>query len=108
MNVRSDPKSAQRSWTAMTDEPTASRTDGSAKEYCDTLFVGCSRCSAQARGQHAVDADADPPKLLLIGPDESANLLEIIAIELAERQLLVIHAMPLRRSFRRLIEGDTR
>lgn len=43
-----------------------------------------------------VDPDADPPKLLVIGPDRAGNLLEVIALELAAEQRLAIHAMALR------------
>lgn len=56
-----------------------------------------------------LDADADPPKLLAIGPDRAGNMLEVIMLELAEGRLLAIHAMPLRRSFYDLLPrgGDT-
>lgn len=46
-----------------------------------------------------LDLDADPPRILAIGPDEAGNLLEIIWLELPERASIVIHAMPLRRTF---------
>jgi hypothetical protein len=46
-----------------------------------------------------VDPDADPPKVLAIGPDHAGNLLEIIWLELADDVNLVIHAMPLRTAF---------
>ncbi len=45
-----------------------------------------------------LDPDADPPKVLAIGPDPAGNLLEVIWLELAEVEL-VIHAMPLRPVF---------
>jgi hypothetical protein len=45
-----------------------------------------------------VDLEADPPKVLIIGPDQTGNLLEVIILELANERLLAIHAMPLRRS----------
>ena len=41
----------------------------------------------------------DPPRVLAIGPDEAGNLLEIIWLEFPDRAPIVIHAMPLRRSF---------
>jgi hypothetical protein len=44
-----------------------------------------------------LDPDADPPKVLAIGPDRAGNVLEVIWLELAEDANLVIHAMPLRR-----------
>jgi hypothetical protein len=46
-----------------------------------------------------VDADADPPKLLIIGPDRAGNLLEVIVLTLAADRMLAIHAMPLRRRY---------
>ncbi|MFO7700143.1 MAG: hypothetical protein R6W79_06025 [Acidimicrobiia bacterium] len=46
-----------------------------------------------------LDPDADPPKVLAIGPDKAGNLLEIIWLELADDITLVIHAMPLRPTF---------
>lgn len=55
-----------------------------------------------------LDPEADPPRVLAIGPDRGGNLLEIIWLELPESQL-VIHAMPLRRTFYDLLptEGDS-
>lgn len=52
-----------------------------------------------------VDERDDPPKLLAIGPDAAGNLLEVIVLELADDQLLAIHAMPLRRTFYELLPG---
>ncbi len=46
-----------------------------------------------------LEPDADPPKVLAIGPDRAGNLLEIIWLELADDVNLVIHAMPLRPTF---------
>lgn len=46
-----------------------------------------------------LEPEADPPKVLAIGPDHAGNLLEIIWLELADRAELVIHAMPLRPTF---------
>jgi hypothetical protein len=46
-----------------------------------------------------LEPDADPPKVLAVGPDHAGNLLEIIWLELAEDVNLVIHAMPLRPAF---------
>jgi hypothetical protein len=45
-----------------------------------------------------LEADADPPRVLAIGPDPAGNLLEVIWLELDEVNL-VIHAMPLRPQF---------
>jgi hypothetical protein len=54
--------------------------------------------------EHAIvvvdlDPDADPPKVLGIGPDPAGNLLEVIWLELADDVELVIHAMDLRPVF---------
>jgi len=46
-----------------------------------------------------LEPDADPPKVLAIGPDHAGNLLEIIWLELADGAELVIHAMALRPTF---------
>lgn len=53
--------------------------------------------------EHAItifdlEPDADPPRVLAIGPDPAGNLLEIIWLELEDINL-VIHAMPLRAQF---------
>jgi hypothetical protein len=62
----------------------------------------------EAAIRHAVDhaltvielePDADPPKVLAIGPDHAGNLLEIVWLELADDVELVIHAMRLRTTF---------
>jgi hypothetical protein len=50
-----------------------------------------------------LEPDADPPKVLAIGPDHAGNLLEIIWLELAADVNLVIHAMPLRPTFYHLL-----
>ena len=52
-----------------------------------------------------LEPDTDPPRMLAIGPDAAANLLEIIWLELADNVQLVIHAMPLRPSFHDLLPG---
>lgn len=46
-----------------------------------------------------LEPEADPPRVLAIGPDGAGNLLEIIWLEFPERAPIVIHAMPLRRAF---------
>lgn len=46
-----------------------------------------------------LDPDADPPRVLAIGPDAAGNFLEVIWIELAGQVELVIHAMHLRPVF---------
>jgi hypothetical protein len=50
-----------------------------------------------------LDPDADPPRVLAIGPDPNGNLLEIIWLELADGVELVIHAMQLRAVFHDLL-----
>jgi hypothetical protein len=52
-------------------------------------------------------ADADPPKLLILGPDTAANILEIIAIR-SDDVLIVFHAMAARAVFLRLLDPETR
>jgi len=46
----------------------------------------------------------DPDRWLVIGPDRAANLLEIVVLVTAEGDELLIHAMPLRPVYRRLLE----
>ncbi len=50
-----------------------------------------------------LDPDADPPRVLAIGPDLAGNLLEIIWLELVDGVELVIHAMRLRPVFHDLL-----
>lgn len=61
---------------------------------------------------HAVDnaitvvdlqPEADPPRVLAIGPDFSGNLLEVIWLELGAGRQLAIHAMALRPGFFNLL-----
>lgn len=57
--------------------------------------------------EHAIvvdDLGEDPDRWLVIGPDRAANLLEIIVLVTAERDELIIHAMPLRNIYRKLLE----
>lgn len=56
-----------------------------------------------------LDPDADPPKMLVIGPDRSGGLVEVIWLDLVGEEL-VIHAMSLRPLFHYLLpapEGPT-
>lgn len=56
-----------------------------------------------------LEPDADPPRVLAVGPDEAGNLLEIIWLEFDEPGPLVIHAMALRQTFYDLLpRGDDR
>ena len=52
-----------------------------------------------------VEPEADPPKLLVIGPDRAGNLLEVIVLVLADDATLVIHAMRLRETYHDLLPG---
>ena len=52
-----------------------------------------------------LEPEADPPRVLAIGPDAAANLLEIVWLELSDGVQPVIHAMPLRPSFYALLPG---
>jgi len=57
-----------------------------------------------------LEPDADPPKALVIGPDQAGNLLEVVWLEFADDVQLVIHAMALRPTFYHLLppaEEDT-
>jgi hypothetical protein len=47
----------------------------------------------------------DPPRYLLVGPDRSGNLLEVVVI-LVEAGVPAIHAMPLRPSTQRELFGE--
>ena len=49
------------------------------------------------------DAGEDPDRWLLIGPDTAGNLLEVVIMITAEGSQLVIHAMPMREQYRRLL-----
>jgi hypothetical protein len=50
-----------------------------------------------------LEEDADPPKLLIIGPDGAANLLELIGAELDNGDLLIWHAMACRKQYLNLL-----
>ncbi|MGQ0826150.1 MAG: hypothetical protein ACT4OX_14155 [Actinomycetota bacterium] len=57
--------------------------------------------------EHAMvvdDLGEDPERWLVIGPDLAGNLLEVIVLNTAEGDELIIHAMPLRAVYRRLLE----
>ena len=81
---------------------------------------GGSSIGQQARRQHDdvlhavehelvsfdLEPDADPPKLLVIGPDSAGNPLEVIVLVLADDRMIAIHAMKLRRHFYELLPGE--
>lgn len=57
--------------------------------------------------EHAVtwvELGEDPPRYLVVGPDHSGNLLELVVIG-TDVDELVIHAMPLRGSTERELFG---
>lgn len=47
--------------------------------------------------------DADPPKVLVVGPDRAGNLLEVVVLDLADERRLAVHATALRPRFRGLL-----
>jgi hypothetical protein len=49
-------------------------------------------------------AGDDPNRWLVIGPDRAGNLLEVIVLITVEGDEIVIHAMPRRPKYRRLLE----
>ncbi len=50
-----------------------------------------------------LDPEADPPKVLAIGPDPAGNFMEVIWLELDNTVQLVIHAMALRPTYYNLL-----
>ena len=50
------------------------------------------------------DLGEDPDRWLVIGPDRAANFLEIVGLVTAEGDELIIHAMPLRPVYRKLLD----
>ena len=49
------------------------------------------------------DLGAHPDHWLVLGPDRSSNLLELVVLITAEGDQLVIHAMKMRPRYRRLL-----
>ena len=67
---------------------------------------------ADADMLHAVDHSLvvddlgdDPDRWLVIGPDRAGNLLELVVLITSEGDELIIHAMPLRAVYRKLLES---
>ena len=52
-----------------------------------------------------IDHESFEAKILIVGPDSAGNLLEVIGLEIDNKPLLIIHAMKLRKTMIRLIEG---
>ena len=50
------------------------------------------------------DVSEDPDRWLVIGPDRAANLLEIVVLITTQGDELIIHAMPLRPLYRKLLD----
>jgi hypothetical protein len=50
------------------------------------------------------DLGEDPDRWLIIGPDRAAKLLELVVLITTEGEQLIIHAMPLRPIYRKLLE----
>jgi hypothetical protein len=50
------------------------------------------------------DVGEDPDRWLLIGPDPAGNLLEVVVLITVEGTPIVIHAMPMRDKYARLLE----
>ncbi len=53
-----------------------------------------------------IDSEEGPAKVLFLGPDRSANLLEVVAIELDDGGKMAIHAMRMRPKYNQLLGGD--
>lgn len=50
------------------------------------------------------DLSEDPDRWLVIGPNRAASLLEIVILITSEGEELIIHAMPLRPVYRKLLD----
>jgi len=50
------------------------------------------------------DLGEDPDRWLVIGPDRAGNLPEVVVLITAEQDELIIHAMPLRAVYRKLLD----
>lgn len=50
------------------------------------------------------DVGEDPDRWLVLGPDRSGNMLEVVVLISAEDVALIIHAMEMRPIYRRLLE----
>jgi len=57
--------------------------------------------------EHALaveDVGEDPDRWLVIGPDRAGNLLELVVLVNVEGTEMIIHAMPLRPTYRKLLD----
>lgn len=50
------------------------------------------------------DLGEDPDRWLVLGPDTAGNLLELIVLISRDGDEIIIHAMPMRSKYRRLLE----
>lgn len=50
------------------------------------------------------DVGEDPDRWLVLGPDRSGNLLEVVVLVSADGSEMTIHAMAMRPIYRRLLE----
>jgi hypothetical protein len=57
--------------------------------------------------EHALaveDLGDDPDRWLVIGPNRAANPLELVVLITAEGTEMIIHAMPMRPAYRKLLD----
>lgn len=50
------------------------------------------------------DVGEDPDRWLVLGPDRSGNLLEVVVLVSADGSEMIIHAMAMRPIYRKLLE----
>jgi len=50
------------------------------------------------------DLGEDPDRWLVLGPDTAGNLLELVVLINKDSDEIIIHAMPMRPKYRRLLE----
>ena len=50
------------------------------------------------------DLGEDPDRWLVLGPDSAGNVLELVVLVNREGDEIIIHAMPMRPQYRRLLE----
>ena len=50
------------------------------------------------------DLGEDPDRWLVIGPDTAGNLVEIVVLINTGGDEIIIHAMPMRRKYRRFLD----
>ena len=57
-----------------------------------------------------IEPDHEPPKSLCIGPDTAGNLIEMLYLRFVDDDVIIdviIHAMPLRKTFRTDLTGGS-